>query len=294
MFTVTELTTLPVRLRVHLAHATVQAIADEAQADVLHIKGPAADLALRPEPRTSADADVIVRPSHLKRLLRGLKRHGWVRVTSLRSGGLVEHSTNWYHPQLGQLDVHVRFPGIQIEGERAFDHLWCESSTQEIAHRPCRVPASSAQRLLLLLHAARDVQRCAADIRVAWDEATDAQRSAVESLASELRAEVALAAATGRLEEFRDRPEYSMWRHYTDRKADGVQFRGFAAQAAPDGMSFARLRSARHIVTSIIFVPKYLRGQFGRPPSAREVTHGYWRVVRAALRRLGRTLRTGR
>ena len=35
-----ELPTLPVPLRVHLAHATVQAIADQAQADILHIKGP--------------------------------------------------------------------------------------------------------------------------------------------------------------------------------------------------------------------------------------------------------------
>lgn len=280
---VADLTTLPVRLRVHLAHATVQAIADEAGADVLHIKGPAADPALRPEPRMSADADVIVRPSHLKRLLRGLKRHGWVKVTSLRSGGLVEHSTNWYHVQLGQLDVHVRFPGIQIEGERAFDQLWRNRSSHQIASRQCRVPGPSAQRLLLLLHAARDIPRYTDDIRIAWEDATEAQRSSVESLARELSAEVALAAATGRLEEYWGRSEYSLWRHYADRKADGVQFRRSAVQAAPDGIRFARLRSTRHILSSVVFLAKHLRGQFGRPPSAREVIHGYWRVLRAAL-----------
>ena len=290
---VTELTTLPVGLRVHLAHATVQAIADEAGANVLHIKGPAADPALRPEPRMSADADVIVRPSHLKRLLRGLKRHGWVKVTSLRSGGLVEHSTNWYHAQLGQLDVHVRFPGIQKEGERTFDQLWRDSSTQKIAHWPCRVPSHSAQRLLLLLHAARDVRRCAADIRVGWDEATDAHRFAVELLARELRAEVALAAATGRLDQYRDRPEHPLWQYFIERKADGMQFRGLAAQAAPDGVGFIRWRSTRHLLSSVVFLPKHLRGQLGRPPSTREVIHGYWRVFRAALKSLARALQPG-
>lgn len=295
-----DLTTLPVRLRVHLAHATVQAVADEAHADVLHIKGPATDSALRPEARTSADADVIVRPSHLKRLLRGLKRHGWVQVTSLRSGGLVEHSTNWYHAQLGQLDVHIRFPGIQIEGERAFDQLWCDSSTQEIACRPCRVPDPSVQRLLLLLHAARDIPRYTDDVRIAWEDATEAQRSSVESLAHEFRAEVALAAAIGRLEEYRDRREYPLWNHYAVRKVDGLQFRGFAAQAAPDGMGFARWRSARHILTSVVFVPKHLRGQLGRPPDIREIGHGYSRVARSAARgltpiKIGRsTIRRGR
>ena len=279
-----DLTTLPVRLRVHLAHATVQAIADEAEADVLHIKGPAADPALRPEPRTSADADIIVRPSHLKRLLRGLKRHGWVKVTSLRSGGLVEHSTNWYHAQLGQLDVHVRFPGIQIEGERAFDQLWMGSITKEIAHRSCRVPACSAQRLLLLLHAARDLQRCAGDVWVAWDQATDTECASVESLALMLRAEVGLAAATGQLEGFLDRPEYALWHNFAERTADGVEFRRLAVQAAPDGMNYARCRSFCHLLSSVALVPMDQRGEFGRSPNVREIVCGYWRVVRAAFR----------
>lgn len=286
-----DLTTLPVRLRVYLAHATVQAIADEAGADVLHIKGPAADPALRPEPRTSADADVIVRPSHLRRLLRGLKRHGWVKVTSLRSGGLVEHSTNWYHAQLGQLDVHVRFPGIQIEGERAFDELWREGTFKEIAHRPCRVPASSAQRLLLLLHAPRNFKRCAADIRVAWEEATEAQRSSVESLARSMRADVGLAAATGRLEDFRDRPEHPLWNNFVDRSADDVELWRFFVKGAPDGIRCAGWYSVRYVLSVIVFNPKRLRRQLGRPPTVREIAQGYWTVVLAALRSVGRALR---
>ena len=62
--------------------------------------------------RPSADADVLVRPSHLKQFLEGLKRFDWIEVIPMRDGSIVQHSTNWFHPQLGQLD-HVRFPGIR-------------------------------------------------------------------------------------------------------------------------------------------------------------------------------------
>lgn len=285
------LPTVPVELRVHLAHPTVQAIADEVGADILHIKGPAVGPSLRPGGRASADADVVVRPSHLRRLLRGLRKRGWKQVTTLRSGGLVEHSTNWYHGQLGQLDVHLRFPGIQVESEKAFERLWRARGTREIAHRPCVVPDAVVQQLLLLLHAARDLPRYTGDVRIAWDDATGAQRAAVESLARELGAEVALAAATGRLEEYQDRPDYALWHHYGVRKSDGVEFRKVVAQAAPDGMAFASWRISRHIATSIVLLPRLLRGQLGRPATAREIVRGYRRVIRAAWSELGRALR---
>lgn len=142
-----ELPTVPVLLRVHLAHATVQAIADEVDADVLHIKGPAVDPMLRPKGRASADADVLVRPSHLMRLTAGLTRYGWRQVTTLSTGGLIEHSTNWYQGELGQLDVHVRFPGIGVAPNEAFEVLWRERALRRVAHRPCVVPGLVAQRV---------------------------------------------------------------------------------------------------------------------------------------------------
>lgn len=97
-------------------------------------------------------------------------------MTTLRSGGLVEHSTNWYHPQLGQLDVHVRFPGIQVEAGRAFEALWRDRGTQRVAHRACVVPGVTAQRLVLLLHAARNLAMYADDRIGADRNGTVAQR----------------------------------------------------------------------------------------------------------------------
>ena len=280
--TTTDLPTVPVQLRVHLAHATVQTIADEAHADILHIKGPATSQELRPTTRASVDADVLVRPSHLRRLQAGLKHHGWHQVTKLRSGGLVEHSTNWYHPELGQMDVHLRFPGIQTHAEQAFDHLWRHHREHPIAGHPCDVPDLTAQRLILLLHAARALASYAPDVRLAWDEATDAERTAVLTLATHLKAEVALAAATGRLEDFHDRPEYEMWRLHLEGTVTTAGFRRIRAEvrAVPDGISWPRLRVAWYVTHALVFMPRRLAGLTGRQPDRQEVRNAYRTFLR--------------
>lgn len=278
----TELPTVPVALRVHLAHATVQAIADEVGADILHIKGPAVDPSLRPERRASVDADVLVRPAHLKRFLAGLKRHGWQQVTTLRSGGLVEHSTNWYHGELGQMDVHVRFPGIQVEAERAFERLWQDRAAQEIGQRSCIVPGLVAQRLILLLHAARDLARYSDEVRAAWERSAQGKRAEVLALARDMGAEVALAAATGRLEQFTDRPEYALWRLYVDGTITTAGFRRIRAEvgAVPDGVSWPHLRVAWYVTDALVFMPWRLAGLAGRQPHWHEVLVAYWTFLR--------------
>lgn len=279
-----ELPTVPVRLRVHLAHAVVQAIADEARADVLHIKGPSVDPALRPEGRSSADSDVLARPAHLPRLLAGLKRHGWQQVTGLHSTDLIRHSTNWYHPQLGQLDIHVRFPGIQAPPKDAFDALWRGHRTQDIAHRPCVVPDETAQRLILLLHAARSIHAHSADVKAAWGDASDPAREQTRALASELDAEVALAAATGELDQYRDRREYDLWRLYTQNQTTTAGFSRIAAEAkaAPADARFVRLRLIGYAVGVVFRMPQRLEVDSGRRPTFREVLAAYGAYVRRA------------
>lgn len=274
--------TVPVLLRVHLAHATVQAIADEAGADVLHIKGPAVAPSLRPEGHASVDADVLVRPAHLDALQGGLKQHGWQQVTKLRSGGLVEHSTNWYHPELGQLDVHVRFPGIQVEAGQAFEALWRDRVMQQIAHRGCVVPGVEAQRLILLLHAARDLGRYHDDVELAWGNASAAEREQLEGLAGELRADVGLAAATGRLDSYRDRPEYGLWRLYVDGTVTTAGFRRVVAEvrAAPDGIDRPRLRVVGYVLHALVFMPRRLASHSGRKASVREIRTAYLQFLR--------------
>lgn len=277
-----ELPTLPVPLRVHLAHATVQAIADQAHADILHIKGPAVDPALRPGGRSSADADVLVRPAHLHRLLASLRRHGWSQVTGLHSTDLIRHSTNWYHPQLGQLDVHVRFPGIQAPAGQAFEALWRAHTTQDIAGRACVVPAVTGQRLILLLHAARSLQANAADVQAAWHDATVEERELTRALAREVAAEVALASATGHLAQYRDRPEHDLWQLYAENRTTTTGFRRIAAElkAAPADARFVRLRLVWYSLGALVLMPRRLAAQNARRPTPGEIASGYARFLK--------------
>lgn len=283
----TSLPSVPVRLRVHLAHAAVQSIADEVGADILHIKGPGVDPSLRPEGRSSIDADVLVRPSHLKRLLVGLEGRLWRRVTELSTGGLIEHSTNWYHSELGQLDVHVRFPGIELAPDQAFEVLWRNRACMQVAHRPCVVPGVMAQRVVLLLHAARDMPSYREDVRIAWGVADDDTRAEVHGLVRELDAEVAFAVVTGRLEEFRDRPEYALWRLFADGTVATSGFGRLWAElrAVAAGGWGARVRIIGYAIGIILHMPQRLAWHLARKPTWQEVAAGYLKFLRRLVSR---------
>jgi len=258
---VTDLPPIPLLLRTRLAHATLQAIADDCGADILHIKGPAVDAALLPAkdeapadataeeaaiPRLSQDADVLVRPAHLKRFLAALTRYGWIGKTRLYSGGVVEHSVDWWHPELGGVDLHVRFPGIRLAPERAFADLWRDRTSTEIAHRACHVPTVDAQRLVLLMHAARNGGPASPDVGPCWTNATPAEQERVSELAAALGAQVALAGATGGLDEHADRPEYDLWRLLGEGGADVFQLWLAFVKAAPTPLD--RMRAILYAV----------------------------------------------
>ena len=280
-----DLPPIPLIVRTRLAHATLQAIADACGADLLHIKGAAVDptlLPTRPDapadatveeravPRLSADADVLVRPAHLKHYQAALKRYGWQRKTRLYSGGAVEHSEDWWHPELGSVDLHVRFPGIQLRRDQAFDELWEERHSLDLAHRPCPVPSVDAQRLLLLLHAARNGALGPADVRLAWSSATPTEQGRVQALAVRLRAEVALAATTGHLEDYADRAEYALWRVAGLPAPDAFEAWLAHVQAAPSALS--RIRA---ILYPFSAKSDRLEVDLQRPATSREVFQRY-------------------
>ncbi len=287
----TDLPPIPLMLRTRLAHATLQAIADDCGAEILHIKGAAVDASLLPiredapadataeeraVPRLSQDTDVLVRPAHLKRFLAALKRYGWIRKSRLYSGGAVEHSVDWWHPELGGVDVHVRFPGIRVKPDRAFTALWRERQTRGIADRPCPVPSLDAQRLLLLLHAARNGGPASADVGPCWTNASPAERMQVKELAASLGAEVALAGATGHLNEYLDCPEYNLWRLLGQQDADVFELWLAFVKAAP-----TPLDRFRAILYAVRVKADRVDLEFGRSANATE-------VLRAQASRLGR------
>lgn len=187
---------VPVALRVHLAHATVQAVADACGAHLLHIKGPATDPSLRPEsggvdeagaflhpPRASTDADVLVRPDEVTRFVRALTEHGWRILASFRTGSAFEHAATLWHDELGFVDVHRHFPGIERDPWDAFDLMWRSRHSVQIAHRTCSVPSVEHQRLLLLLHAARTGGPTSPIAHALWGDASEPVRQNVRRVA---------------------------------------------------------------------------------------------------------------
>lgn len=276
---------IPLVVRTRLAHATLQAVADDCGADILHIKGAAVDASLRPKredslagasaeeratPRVSADADILVRPAHLKRFLAALNRCGWRMLLNFDTGGGGDHSAVFWHEELCEADVHRSFPGIRLRPDLAFERLWVDRETRVIAHRPCTVPSLDAQRLVLLVHAARNRYGKEDDVRYAWTDATGEQKDRVCALARELRAEVALAAATGRLDEYADRPEYDLWRLWTSSDARRFEFwraRIKAAQGRRERMGV--------VANPLRLKVDVVKLKLGRKPTLREVLGSY-------------------
>ncbi|WP_334171063.1 nucleotidyltransferase family protein [Sinomonas sp.] len=207
----TPLADLPLSDRIQLAHALVEWLSAEAGIDLLHIKGYAADRGLYARGRASTDVDVLVRPGQADRLADILVAHGWEVTTTFRSGSVFHHAMTLWSRHWGHVDVHRSFPGIGIAPEDFFERLWSGRRHSTIAAWPCRVPALKDQALLIVLHAARDPHRGAADVASVRGALPPEAWAELEDAANALGAGVSWAAATGRLEEWQGHPERAVW-----------------------------------------------------------------------------------
>lgn len=257
--------------RVKLAHAVVQRVADLAGVDILHIKGYALDPELRYEGRASRDVDVLVRPAQVASLLAALRRSGWQDYASFASGSAFEHSWTLWHETWGFADVHRFFPGITAEPGLAFRVLWRDRMTTDLAGFTCQVPGIAAQTLILVLHSAprANRERGRQDLAVAWDEAPPERRDAVRALAAELRAEVGFAAALGGLEDYRDRPEYDLWKVLSEGGTRIEEWRARVA-AAPGLAAKARL-----VLRAPLVNVEHLEHTLGHRPARWEIAREF-------------------
>ncbi|HKX68278.1 MAG TPA: 2-nitropropane dioxygenase [Intrasporangium sp.] len=205
---------LPIRVRVAMAHAAVQVMADQVGMDILHIKGIAVDPTLRSDRQPGTDADLLVRPRHVEPLIENMAARGWRKVTSFETGSPFGHAATFQHAFWGHADLHRSFPGITADPDAAFDRLWANRGTRELAGIPCPVPGAVGQSVILVLNAARGggLHGRRRDVDAVWGSATPERRGEVEVLVADLGAEVAFAAATGNLERFRGAPDYDLWR----------------------------------------------------------------------------------
>lgn len=273
----------PVAARVHLAHAVVQKLADDRSIDLLHLKGPAVLPGLRAPGRQSSDVDVLVRPSHLERLVEALESIGFEQRTDFSTGSVFAHAANWWHDDWGWVDVHTHWPGVSTDPEAAFDVFARTSLTLQIAHWDCPVPDRTSQRLILVLHSARS--RGTTDLDHAWLGADADEQADVRRLAAELGAEVALAAGVGELELHRDAPTYLLWRYFTEGGSRFDEWRARLA-AAPTVRAKAALATAAMRVNR-----DHLRMELGRPPTREELRERQRLRVRRAVTELTRRAR---
>lgn len=278
--------TLPLAVSVQMAHAAIQVLAEDNQIDLLHIKGPAVDSRLlqqrqvedpetlevvwEPVPRDSLDADVLVRPVHVARLLRAMTTQGWSLKVPFEAGSAFEHAATLAHPFLGHVDLHREFPGIGLAPDKAFNVIWAERGQAQIAGVLCHVPSLAAQRLLLIVHAARGRIDNNGDVLRAWDAAGPPEQVAVRALAADLGADVALAAATGRLHEYSDSRQHDLWQALSTGETSLPRLWKARVRAAPN------LAAALRIGIKLI-LPRAgrLAVQLGRKPTLREVG-GLW------------------
>ncbi len=267
---------IPLAVRVAFAHAAAQHLADDVGADILHIKGPALDPSLAGHRMGSSDADVLVRPAHVDRLLGTMRRHGWVMVTDFRTGSVFEHAATLRHASFGYVDVHRHFPGIAVPPPAAFERLWADRGGILIAGHEVAVPSVPAQALLLVLHAGRGLEWAGLeDVRVAWHDAAPDARTAVAALRDELDAGTAFAVAVGEDPDGDDR-NLALWRSFAPGATRTQQWRARIA-AAPDRRSALRLALSAALVNT-----DHLAMELGRPPTATDVLRAQARRVRRA------------
>ncbi|WP_306512355.1 glycosyltransferase [Janibacter hoylei] len=274
---------VPLGVRVRFGHAAIQWLADAHGVDLLHIKGAALDPELTRPDRLTSDADVLVRPEHVDRLLDACARAGYRSEGRFETSSPFEHSRTLWHGQWGYLDVHRHYPGIGLEPADAFERMWAERSAQSIAGVACPVPSVPAQAAILVMHAARSPAGgpTSADVDHVWHRASPDQRSLVRAWVTDMAAEVAFTAGTGDLGSLPPSPERDLWQAVA---AEG-RVREWRARiaVAPD------LRSRGVLLLRALLVnTDHLAHELGRRPSRVEIAVAFIGRARRAVVELTR------
>lgn len=259
---------VPLWVRLRFGRAAVQTVADEIGADILHIKGEAADESLRPE-TSGSDVDILVRPAHVAHLDRALQERGWSVYSTFLYGSPFGHAQTYLHRDWGYLDLHRWFPGITADAESAFEWMWTRRTQATFAGVGCAVPELSAQATLLILNSARGES---SDLALSWTDATIEHRTAIQSWVERLGADVAFAAATGDLERYRRARDYRLWKVVSQGGSRSEEW--WARVRSAPTLAEALRTAARAPLVNV----EHITIELGRPPTR-------WEFVKALLAR---------
>lgn len=274
-------TAIPSGIRLRLARAAVQVIADGVGADMLHIKGDAVDATLRPHSRAGTDVDVLVRPGHVDALDRGLCAHGWTVYSTFTNGSPFGHAQTYMHKLWGYVDVHRSFPGIGLDPSAAFDRCWLSRTTMGFAGRACPTPGREEQAMVLLLNAARARSVGGEDVRTIWFDADPEDRARLDAIVAEFEARTAFDAAIGELERHRGEPDYRLWKAVSQGGTRFEEWRGRfgLARTLPERLALL----ARALTVNV----EHLGHKLGRPPRPFDVVKEFFARPIRGLSELG-------
>lgn len=267
-----QATEVPRAVLLRLGHGCLELLARDAGARILHIKGEAMDPGLREGRPQSTDCDVLVHPDDVGAFVQALSDAGWENLTRFEHGSVFGHAATYYSPVWGTVDVHRTFPGLDRDPLRTFETLWGARQEVELGGVACPVPDLRAQRLILLVHAARDAMgRRDHDVEAAWGSADPEERDRLDALALDLGATVPLALVTGRDDLAAGLPGEHVWR--------AVGGGATSAQIWRARISDARspLARARLLLDAARINPDHLALRLGRTPTRRDRWHE-WRV----------------
>ncbi|MGQ4538374.1 nucleotidyltransferase family protein [Dermabacteraceae bacterium P7074] len=210
-------------------------------------------------------------PEDLPTYLKSLEANGWELYTHFEHGSVFQHAATYYHSVWGTVDVHRSFPGLDRNPAATFASLWRNREAIELGSWECYRPSLTGQRLLLLVHAARDqMGKAAHDIQTCWTDLSAAERDTLRDFTAELGGEVALAAAIGEIETMREHRSYRLWKAVSNR-------------ANPTEVWIARLLRAHGIKSKVRIIwqamhvnPDHLRIRLGRIPTEEDMRHERW------------------
>lgn len=223
---------LELEVRVRLAHARIAHLLDRAGLRGLHVKGYAAEPGVYPGHRRSSDVDLLVHPDDAAGVLALLGSRGWRLVADFAEGSIFQHAATLWHDQLGYVDVHRLFPGLGSAPGRVFEDLWAAHGRRVIAGRPVPVPSPAHQRLVVIVHAARDPHRGAYDVRHIRDASTPEEWDALRDEARRLDAAAAWHVATGEEADGIDVQELTLFEALQESRT-GLDMLGTRWRAAP-------------------------------------------------------------
>lgn len=163
---------------------------------VLAIKGATASMqGLRPA-KASSDADVLVDPVEMDRLLELLAERGWhPRVVPLEPNIVSPHSVTLINAEWPcDIDVHRHYPGLLGDASAVFEEFWGRRTVLEIAGTPVESVNRIGGALILALHDLRAPhgspveQRLTALARTIRESFSEAEREELIAVVVETRA----------------------------------------------------------------------------------------------------------